>query len=507
MAVIEPRITAASDFCKEMPAPACAMVVFGASGDLTRRKLLKGLFELYKRGLLTEPFYLLGCGRTEYSDDAFRQAAYDVFEKSDSDLADKFVEKLYYVSGDYGDTAFYDALRQKLAELDKTYRQDGCHVFYLAVPPTVFGTAIEHLGASGLACQEAKDPKQACRVIIEKPFGRDYESAVALNEQIHRFFKESQVYRIDHYLAKETVQNILVFRFGNAIFEPLWNRNYIDHVQITIAESLGVEHRAGYYEQAGALRDIFQNHMLQLLALIAMEPPTSFEADRIRDEKIRLLRSIHPFEAIDTEIIRGQYASGIIDGREVVGYRHEEGVAPDSKTETFAAARLLIDNWRWKGIPFYLRTGKRLARRLSEVAVTFKKVPHSMFESLGIGELSSNVLVFEIQPDEGISLSFEAKGPGAKTCINTLTMDFTYKRVFGVESPDAYQRVLLDCMSGDQTLFTRHDDVEIAWQLLTPALQKWQKDSSAPYEYPAGSSSFPAADKLIESDGRHWRAI
>jgi glucose-6-phosphate 1-dehydrogenase len=502
---IEPHIEATGDFCRELPAPTSAMVVFGASGDLTRRKLIEGLFGLYKRNLLSEHFYMLGCGRTEYSDDKFRKLAYEAIKDGNSH-ANEFLKRLYYASGDYNDAAFYHTIRGRLAALDKIHGQDGCYIFYLAIPPTVFGAVIDNLGKSGFAYGDANDPSQCCRLVIEKPFGRDHKTAIALNERIHRCFKESQVYRIDHYLAKETVQNILIFRFGNAIFEPIWNRNYIDHIQITIAESLGVEHRAGYYEQAGALRDIFQNHMLQLLALTAMEPPTSFEADRIRDEKIRLLRSIHPLAASEKDIVRGQYARGVMDGREIVGYRQEEGISPNSKIETYVAAKLMIDNWRWKGVPFYLRTGKRLTRRLSEVVVTFKKVPHSMFESLGIRELASNVLIFGIQPDEGVSLRFEAKSPGAKTCISTLAMDFTYKNVFGIETPDAYQRVLLDSMSGDQTLFTRYDDVEVAWQLLTSVLQTWEQDSS-PYEYPAGSNSFPAADKLIESDGRQWRPI
>jgi len=505
MAHIEPRIEATGDFCRELPAPTSAMVVFGASGDLTRRKLIKGLFGLYKRNLLSEHFYMLGCGRTEYTDDEFRKLAYEVI-KDDDGHSGEFLKRLYYTNGDYNDAAFYHTIRGRLATLDKIHGQNGCYIFYLAIPPTVFGAVIDNLGKSGFAFGDAEDPSQCLRLIIEKPFGRDYKTAVALNEQIHRCFKESQVYRIDHYLAKETVQNILIFRFGNAIFEPIWNRNYVDHIQITIAETLGVEHRAGYYEQAGALRDIFQNHMLQLLALTAMEPPTSFEADRIRDEKIRLLRSIRPLGASEHDIVRGQYTRGTMDGHEVAGYRQEEGVAPNSKIETFVAAKLMIDNWRWKGVPFYLRTGKRLPQRISEVAVTFKKVPHSMFESLGIRELASNVLIFRIQPDEGISLCFEAKSPGAKTCISTLAMDFSYKNVFGIESPDAYQRVLLDGMNGDQTLFTRYDDVEIAWNLLTPVLQTWERDSS-PYEYPAGNGSFPAADKLIESDGRRWREI
>jgi glucose-6-phosphate 1-dehydrogenase len=344
---------------------------------------------------------------------------------------------------------------------------------------------------------------------VEKPFGRDLHSAVELDNIIHRCFDESQIYRIDHYLGKETVQNILMFRFANAIFEPLWNRNYIDHVQITIAESIGIEHRGGYYDKAGALRDMFQNHMLQMLALAAMEPPSSFDADGIRDEKVKLLRSIRPLtlQPWAESIIGGQYAPGVIDGEEVVGYRDESGISRDSKTETFIAAKLFIDNWRWKDVPFYLRTGKRLSCKDTEIAITFKKVPHSMFASSGLSDMSPNVLVLQIQPEEGITLSFQAKRPGSKICMSTLNMNFSYRDVFGVDTHGAYQRLLLDCMLSDQTLFTRYDGVELSWRLLMPVLEAWQSENLTPQEYPAGSESFPEADRLIGLDGRKWRKL
>ncbi|MHC4498425.1 MAG: glucose-6-phosphate dehydrogenase, partial [Planctomycetota bacterium] len=345
--------------------------------------------------------------------------------------------------------------------------------------------------------------------IVEKPFGKDLQTALELNSTIAQCFDESQIYRIDHYLGKETVQNILIFRFANTIFEPVWNRNYIDSIQITIAETVGVEHRAGYYDKSGALRDMFQNHMLQMLALVAMEPPVSFEADRIRDEKVKLLRSIRPFnpDELDRLIIRGQYGPGSIDSKQVIGYRREPDVDPQSKTETFVAAKLFIDNWRWKGVPFYLRTGKRLPRKDTEIAITFKNVPHSMFISAGLADALPNVLVLQIQPEEGISLSFQAKRPGSKICMDTLNMSFSYQDIFGVSLPEAYQRLLLDCILGDQTLFTRYDTVQTSWELLTPVLEAWQKDATPPYEYPAGSGSFPQADSLCEADGRKWRKI
>jgi len=513
MCQIQPSVTGRNIPCAEVAAPPNALVVFGASGDLTRRKLLGSLCQIFKRGLLGERFYLLGAGRKELSDEKFRQSAQEAIQQRSCNVSAEqiksFVNKLYYISGDYSDALFYEGIKVRLVELDKKLKVDGAHVFYLAVPPFLYGTIVEQLGSSGLSCPNESDVKRQARVIVEKPFGRDLQSAVELNNKISRCFNESQIYRIDHYLGKETVQNILMFRFANAIFEPVWNRNYVDHIQITIAESIGIEHRGGYYDKAGALRDMFQNHTLQMLALVAMEPPASFEADHIRYEKVKLLRSIRPFKAdeLDKFIVRGQYSTGSIDGADAVGYRAEPGVAPDSKTETFVAAKLFIDNWRWKDVPFYLRTGKRLENKDTEIAITFKKIPHSMFVSAGLDDMPPNVLVLQLQPEEGISLSFQAKRPGSKICMGTLNMSFNYRSAFGADMPQAYERLLLDCMVGDQTLFARYDGVEIAWQLLTPVLQAWQNDGSTPCQYPAGSESFAEADGLIESDGRKWRKL
>jgi glucose-6-phosphate 1-dehydrogenase len=513
MRKIQPSLSPQDIICAETPAPPNAMVVFGASGDLARRKLLVSIFQIFTQDLLDEKFYLLGCGRKKLTDEDFRKTAQQAIRESSGDVSAKdlnaFTEKLYYVDGDYNDAAFYESIKARLVQLDKKHKIDGCHIFYLAVPPFLYSPIVEHLGLSALSCIRGPDSKQRARLIVEKPFGRDLQGATELNNKIRRCFDESQVYRIDHYLGKETVQNILMFRFANVIFEPVWNRNYIDHVQITIAESIGVEHRGSYYDKAGALRDIFQNHMLQMLALVAMEPPASFGADNIRDERVKLLRSIRPFDLseLDSLIVRGQYGPGLINGTQVIGYRAEPGIDPQSKTETFVAAKLFMDNWRWKGVPFYLRAGKRLANKDTEIAIAFKQVPHSMFISAGLEDMPANVLVLQIQPEEGISLSFQAKRPGSKICMSTLNMNFNYKSVFLVDMPEAYQRLLLDCMVGDQTLFTRFDSVEIAWQLLMPVLQAWQNDDSAPYEYPAGSESFPYADRLIESDGRKWRKL
>jgi glucose-6-phosphate 1-dehydrogenase len=513
MQEIRPTVAHKDIICAEIAAPPTAMVVFGASGDLTRRKLLVSLFEVFKRGLLNERFCVLGCGRKELSDEQFRQAAEQAIQEESGDASAKaiapFINKLYYISGDYSDASFYENIKIKLAEYDKKHKVDCTVVFYMGVTPFLYGNVVEHLGSAGLSCRGEPDSKQRVRLIVEKPFGFSLQSAVELNKKIRGCFDESQIYRIDHYLGKETVQNILMFRFANIIYEPLWNRNYIDSVQITISETIGVEHRASYYDETGALRDIFQNHMLQMLALVAMEPPISFEADHIRDEKVKFLRSIRRFnvDQLDNFIVRGQYGAGSINGEQVIGYREEPGVNPESRTETFVAAKVFIDNWRWKGVPFYLRTGKRLAGKNTEIAITFKQVPHSMFISAGLDEIPSNILVLQIQPEEGISLCFQAKRPGSKICMDTLNMNFNYRSVFGIDMPEAYERLLLDCMIGDQTLFTRQDGVEAAWQLLTPVLEAWQNDDAAPYEYPSGSSSFPQADSLIESDGRRWREL
>lgn len=513
MQEIEPLVENQSRLCAETVAGPNALVIFGASGDLARRKLLGSIFKLFTQELLSDRFYVLGCGRKEFSDADFRaRARQSIRDNSDflsADDLETFVSRLYYVAGDYNDPNFYQRIKARLAELGRKYNVYESLVFYLAVPPFVYPTVVEHLASAGLACPNEPDGRERIKLVIEKPFGRDLRSAVELNHCIGRCFRESQIYRIDHYLGKETVQNILMLRFANTIFEPVWNRNYIDNVQLTIAETVGVEHRAGYYDTSGALRDMFQNHMLQMLTLVAMEPPISFEADRVRDEKVRLLRSIRPIEmsCLNDFWVRGQYGPGSVEGQDVKGYLDERGVGPNSRTETFVAAKLFVDNWRWQGVPFYCRTGKRLAVKDTGIAITFKKVPYSLFSSAGLGDLPSNVLVLQIQPEEGISLHFQAKCPGSKLCMSTLNMKFSYRSVFFADAPEAYNRLLLDCMVGDQTLFTRQDDVEVSWQLLTPILQAWEQDKSAPYTYPAGCESFPQADKLLEADGRKWRRL
>jgi glucose-6-phosphate 1-dehydrogenase len=499
--------------CVEAAAGPAILVVFGASGDLAKRKLIPSLFQLFRRDLLSTQFHLIGAARTKLSDHNFRQAAIQAI-KQDTENAreqkiDEFANRLYYISGDYKDAELYSHIKEKIELLSKHPHADYTLIFYLAVPPFLYAEIASRLKNSGLACPKPQSGHKNVRLVVEKPFGRDLESAAQLDNNIRKCFEESQIYRIDHYLGKETVQNILVFRFANTIFEPVWNRNYIDSIQITIAETLGVEHRASYYDKSGALRDIFQNHMLQMLALVAMEPPTSFEADRIRDEKVKLLRSIRPFRAnqVNELFVRGMYGAGEIGGRKVAGYRSEPGVKPDSRTETFVAAKLFIDNWRWKGVPFYLRTGKRLAKKQTEISVTFRQIPHSMFYTPDIEPMRPNVLVLRIQPQEEISLNFQAKRPGSKICIDALNMSFAYKDVFGVKMPEAYQRLLLDCMLGDQTLFTRYDAVETAWKLLDPVIQAWENDQAGPHIYSAGSESFPEADRLVESDGRKWRKL
>lgn len=510
---IHPSVAALDMICVDSAAPPATVVVFGASGDLVQRKLLPSIAEISRRGLLSEQFCLLGCSRTEYSDKQFRQLAADAIRRrarnlSSQDLA-ALLGKFYHVSGDYADPGTYERIGGRLAELRRQRGIAGCHVFYLSVPPFLYEPIIECLGSSGLSCKDDPKCRQRARLVVEKPFGRDLASAAQLNHTISKWFEESQVYRIDHYLGKETVQNIMIFRFANAIFEPLWNRSHIDNVQITIAETLGVEHRAGYYDRSGALRDMFQNHMLQMLALVAMEPPISFDAEAIRDERTKLLRTVRPFDPqnLAGSIVRGQYDAGRIGDQDVPAYLSEKGVAPGSRTETYVAARLFIDNWRWKDVPFYLRTGKRLATKDTEIVVTFKEPPHSLFASAGLHHMPPNVLAFQIQPKEGISLRFQAKRPGSKICIGTLDMKFRYQDLFGVEMPEAYERLLLDCMTGDQTLFTRFDGIEVTWRFLMPVLEAWQHGDERPHEYPAGSESFPQADALLETDGRTWHPL
>jgi glucose-6-phosphate 1-dehydrogenase len=517
MSDISPTLTQ-EIVCAEVKTPPCGIIVFGASGDLVHRKLLPSIFGLLKRELLNENFYFLGCARTRLSDEQFRDNVENAVRQSvpaaSRDALNHILGSVYYVTGDYGDPSFYRSIAARLPDIETKHDVEGNRpqdawrrVFYLAVPPLLYGTIVEGLGKAGLSC--AGPGCEKIRLIVEKPFGRDLKSAVELNQIIQKHFSENQIYRIDHYLGKETVQNILMLRFANAIFEPVWNRNFVDNIQIKVAESVGVEHRGGYYDKAGALRDIFQNHILGMMALVAMEPPASFEPDHIRDEKVKLLRSIRLLNAqsAKTDFVRGQYVAGMLEGKRVPAYRQEENVDPQSKTETFVATRLFIDNWRWQSVPFYIRAGKRLATKDTEIAITFKKVPHSMFVSAGLPDLPPNVFVIQIQPQEGVSLSFQAKRPGSKVCIGTLRMHFNYSELFGGEPPEAYQRLLLDCMLGDQTLFTRQDEVEVCWRLLEPVLQAWETSPEKPCEYPAGCESFEEADRLIESDGRKWRSL
>ena len=494
----------------EVPSDPCAIVMFGASGDLARRKLLPALYDLSYHACLAPRFRLLGFARTHMSDDDFRQKAGESLPKGNEEGADEnqkveFLKQLQYFTGDYDDPEAYRRLVQRLNELDGEGQLGGNRLFYLATPPEVYPHVIEQLKNAGLTKPKAE--KSWTRIIIEKPFGRDQASARELNSKVLAAFDESQVYRIDHYLGKETVQNMLVFRFGNGIYEPLWNRNYVDSIQITAAESLGVERRAAFYETAGALRDMIQSHVLQLTSLMAMEAPAKFDATSVRNEKIKVLQSMRPFtkETLWKSVVRGQYGPGQVNGKPVPGYRQEPGVKPDSATETFVALKLYVDNWRWSGVPFYLRTGKRLARPLTEVAIQFKSAPHMVFRG---EEHETNSLILNIQPDEGISLSFGAKAPGAQMHIRPVTMDFKYKDAFGTSTRPAYATLINDCIRGDATLFDRADSVEAAWALVDPILEAWQSASPPPFpNYPAGSEGPRAADDLTVPDGRQWRPL
>lgn len=483
-----------------------ALVIFGATGDLTRRKLMPAVYKLFCDGLLPDHFAVVGFAREQMDEDEFRRRMHAALEEfaqkpSDEEWA-RFAPRLAYVGSVFEDPRGFQALREKLGELDRDQATAGNRLFYLAVPPGVMEMVAEQLGRAGLVC----DPRSDCfsRIIVEKPFGHDLESAKKLNEDLHRVFDERQIFRIDHYLGKETTQNILVFRFGNVIWEPVWSRNYVDHVEITVAETVGVEQRAGYYEKAGALRDMVQSHLLQVLALVAMEAPASYDADSIRTEKVKVLRSIRPIrgEDVNHDAVRGQYARSE-DGKQP-GYREEPGVDPHSRTETFAALRVWIDNWRWADVPFYVRTGKRLTKKISEVVVRFRPAPHPILDNVEGDTPAPNALVLKIQPQEGISLFFEAKVPGMRGELRPVSMDFDYSRAFQRESPEAYQRLLLDAMVGDATLFAREDEVIAAWTLVTPILEEWARGGE-PEPYPAGSWGPACSDRLIREDGREWR--
>ncbi|HEV2148711.1 MAG TPA: glucose-6-phosphate dehydrogenase [Longimicrobiaceae bacterium] len=481
-----------------------AMVIFGATGDLTRRKLVPALYRLARERLLPDSFAVVGIARDELSADEFRErmrAAVEEFDEAPEPAEwERFAERLSYLSGEFARPECFLALSRRLGELDRERGTAGNRLYYLAVPPGIVDDIAAHLGEAGLVC----DPESPCwsRVIVEKPFGRDLASARALNEVLLRSFDERQVYRIDHYLGKETVQNLLVFRFANVIWEPVWNRNYIDNVQITVSETVGVELRAGYYERSGALRDMVQSHLLQLLMVVAMEPPASYDAESIRSEKVKVLRGVRPVSPGDA--VRGQYAAGVVAGAAVSGYREERGVAPDSRTDTFAALRLCVENWRWAGVPFYLRTGKRLPEKATEITVQFRPAPHPILDTVQGDCPAPNQLVLRIQPQEGISLFFEAKVPGLAGPLHPVSMDFDYQTAFTGISPEAYERLLLDAMLGDPTLFARRDEAEAAWALVDPVLEAWES-GGAPEPYPAGSWGPPGAERLLAAAGREWR--
>jgi glucose-6-phosphate 1-dehydrogenase len=478
----------------------CILIIFGASGDLTSKKLMPALYALAVRGLLPEKFGVVGAARTEETDDEFRQRMKQAVQEHgrdpfDEEVWSKLAEGMRYVTLDFADDKGEDQLRKCLTSLDEGRGTGANRVYYFAVPPAAIGTLVEEIA-------ERRGAEGWIRLIVEKPFGHDLESARELNAQIQQHFAENEVFRIDHYLGKETVQNMLALRFANGIFEPIWNRQFIDHVQITVAESIGIEGRAGYYEQAGAIRDIFQNHLLQLVAITAMEPPIDFNADSVRNEKVKVLKALHT--PGPKHVVRGQYGPGFIEGQEVVGYREEQGVAQGSMTDTFVAAKLYVDNWRWADTPFYVRMGKRLARRETTIAIQFKHAPHPPFEDGGEG-LRPNVLLIHVQPNEGVSLAVGAKVPGQGMTIRTVHMDFLYGGAFREGLPDAYERLILDAMLGDATLFTRSDEIEEQWALVDAIVALWQRDRPSFPNYAAGTWGPAAADDLLHRDGRSWR--
>jgi len=486
----------------------CTVVLFGASGDLAKRKVIPAMFDLAIHKALGPRYAIIGFARTPMTDESFRATVGDA-AKTISEVGpidpkqwSDFAANLYYGPGDYGKPESYTELAKRLKELSEQKNLGGNRLFYISTPPEVYTDIVEQLGKAGL--NKPSSPDSWVRIIIEKPFGRDLASAEDLNHKVLSVFDEKQVYRIDHYLGKDTVQNLLVLRFGNGIFEPLWNRNYVDHVQITNAETLGVERRGGFYETTGALRDMIQSHVLQLTSLVAVEPPASFGATAVRNEKLKVLESIRPFDPgmMAQSVVRAQYAAGKVGDKDVPGYRQEQGVDPHSRTETFVAAKVLIDNWRWAGVPFYLRTGKRLAKRSTQIVIEFRCAPHMVFRNKGI---EPNRLILNIQPDEGVSISFGAKRPGTEMNIGNVTMNFSYQEGFGEPPRSAYATLLNDCVRGDATLFDSGDNVEAAWALVDPILDVWSatKSASVP-QYPAGSWGPAEADALIERDGRHW---
>jgi len=490
----------------------CVMVIFGASGDLTKRKLIPALLNLAQENFLSKQFAVIGFAGNDIDTEAFRKSLGEDLPKYTNDPIDLkqwewLSQRTYFVKGDFLDPQAYQRLQKQIDEADKSHGSCGNKFFYLAVAPRFFSPIVEQLGAANLTKEEHG---QWTRVIVEKPFGHDLASAKELNCDLKKVLSEKQIYRIDHYLGKETVQNVMVFRFTNNIIEPLWNRNYVDHVQITAAETVGVEHRGGFYETAGALRDMVPNHLFQLLTMSAMEPPISFDADEVRNKQAEVLHAIQPLspEEVLTCMVRGQYGEGQIDGERVVGYRSEPDVSPTSNTETFVALKLQIDNWRWAGVPFYLRTGKSLAQRATEIVIQFRRTPFVLFRNTAVKNIETNRLVIHIQPDEGISLSFGAKVPGAVMRLGLVNMDFDYKTYFGVEHGTGYERLLRDCMAGDATLFQRADMVEAGWNVIQPILDVWHALPARGFpNYAAGSWGPVEAEELLERDGRAWRRI
>jgi glucose-6-phosphate 1-dehydrogenase len=497
--------------------PPTTMVIFGASGDLTKRKLIPALYSLARDRLLPSPFNVVGVARRDLGDGPFRQQMRESCDKYarrrpvEDSLWQSFSDGIFYVAGTFENDDTYAKLKKRLDDIDGQRDTGGNRVFYLSTPPSEYPVIVKKLGEAGLINRDRSGA--FTRVIIEKPFGHDLESARALNHEVHQYLREDQTYRIDHYLGKETVQNILVFRFANGIWEPLWNGRYIDHVQLTVAEAIGVEGRGGYFEQAGILRDMVQNHMFQFLCLMSMEPPVAFEAEAVRDEKLKVLRSLRPLPTDPKElaklVVRGQYGRGFVNGEERIAYREEQGVVKSSTVETFAALKLHIDNWRWAGVPFYLRAGKALPKRVTEIAIHFKRAPHSLFnDGRSRGRLAEepNVLTIRIQPDEGISLKFFSKVPGPTMDVLPVPMEFRYGTSFGAEPPEAYERLLLDCLLGDGTLFTRGDEVEASWTWIDRIEKAWADQPASEFPNYASGTWGPAdADKLIEGDGRVWR--
>jgi glucose-6-phosphate 1-dehydrogenase len=502
-----------TDYTLAPPASPNAMIIFGAGGDLTRRKLIPALFHLCSAQLLPESFAMLGLDRLDMDDGAFRdhvadQIEHNVGEAFDREVWDRLVARIHYMKIDMLDGGDYERLCQRLSQIDADRGTDGNYLFYMAIPPSLFTKVTKNLGEVGLLHETDEDWR---RVIIEKPFGHDLESAVALNRELHRHMDEEQIYRIDHYLGKETVQNIMVFRFANGFIEPLWNRQHIDHVQITVAESVGVEHRGAYYEEAGALRDMIPNHLLVLLGFIAMEPPNSFESRALRDEVNKVLDAIKPLfpEEVLTHAVRGQYGEGAMpSGEEVAAYRSSPEVDPQSRTETFAALKLTMDNWRWAGVPFYLRTGKRLTAQYTEIAIQFKKAPTIMFKDTDVEQVDPDMLVLRIQPNEGIQMSFGAKVPGPTMKVGTVNMDFSYEDYFGNKPATGYETLIYDCMNGDATLYKHADTVEKGWEIVESVMDVWAALPPREFpNYPAGTWGPKPAGDLLKNDGRLWRRI